>query len=404
MLVFSVLFHALSFTMACLLGYLLLFVNKEKKFSNRFLAILLICFASQHLVLILLASKRILDLPWMMRLFAPLTFVVAPALYLYFRTILYEENHLRKTDYLFFLPAVLAIVNFLPFYLSTHQQKVDALLQYYVQNGEISDPGPGFLPSVWYYGLRTIWSVGLVGISLGILFRFWQRTKQPVKALNSELYRWLLMLGLISLMLALSQIFKALLPTSGILAVNPADLLLGIGVFLICIQLFRHPNLLYGVYLPSSTLATAPELLLSPEKREAELDLAEDEATQWLLTEEQVVFRKKIDDWMETSKPFLQVDYCIDDMAHELGLPRQKLSGLINREFGMGFREYINSYRVAYFKRHAVQPAWDHYTLEAMARSSGFRSRITFIRHFKEVCGITPSAYLKQSKTGRNDL
>jgi hypothetical protein len=404
MLVFSVLFHVLSFTMACVLGYLLLFVNKEKKISNRFLAIILFCFASQHLVLILLASKLILDLPWLMRLFAPLTFVVAPALYLYFRTILYEEHQLRRTDFLFFLPALLAFVNFLPFYLSTHQQKVDALLQYYSQRSTISDPGPGFLSSVWYYGLRTIWSVGLVCISLGMLFRFWRRTRQPVKALNTELYRWMRMIGLISLALALSQIFKAFLPSSDASAVNPADLLLGIGVFLICIQLFRHPNLLYGVYLPSSTLTSAPELLVNPEKREPHIDLPEGEISPWLLTEEQVIFRKKIDDWMEDAKPFLQLDYCIDDMADDLGLPRQKLSALINREFGMGFREYINSYRIEYFKQHAVLQPWDHYTLEAMAKGSGFRSRITFIRQFKEVTGITPSAYLKEAKTRKSGL
>jgi AraC-like DNA-binding protein len=70
----------------------------------------------------------------------------------------------------------------------------------------------------------------------------------------------------------------------------------------------------------------------------------------------------------------------------------------------MGFREYINTYRINYFKQHVGLPPWDHFTLEAMAKASGFHSRITFIRQFKEVSGITPSAYLKQAKTMKSGL
>jgi len=82
-------------------------------------------------------------------------------------------------------------------------------------------------------------------------------------------------------------------------------------------------------------------------------------------------------------------------------VPRYTLSAFINREYNMGFREYLNRYRIKYMLANINNPEWEHYTLEAIALECGFSSRSTFINNFKEIIGETPSSYFKNRKKNK---
>ena len=66
-----------------------------------------------------------------------------------------------------------------------------------------------------------------------------------------------------------------------------------------------------------------------------------------------------------------------------------------------GFREFLNRYRVDYFKENLEKPGWKNLTLEAIAAECGFNSRITFISNFKKITGTTPSEYIKTATSRR---
>jgi AraC-like DNA-binding protein len=59
----------------------------------------------------------------------------------------------------------------------------------------------------------------------------------------------------------------------------------------------------------------------------------------------------------------------------------------------MTFNDYRNIFRVEHAKRLILDQQSDMITLEAVGLLSGFSNRNTFSRVFKELEGITPSAF-----------
>jgi len=98
---------------------------------------------------------------------------------------------------------------------------------------------------------------------------------------------------------------------------------------------------------------------------------------------------------MEENKFFLQRDLSLADLAQQLGVLPNHLSQVINERESKNFYDYINTLRIAEFKRLAADPASRKYTLLALAQESGFQSKSSFQRYFKKVAGQSPSDYLE---------
>jgi AraC-like DNA-binding protein len=101
--------------------------------------------------------------------------------------------------------------------------------------------------------------------------------------------------------------------------------------------------------------------------------------------------------YLNERKPFLNKRYSLEQLAMEVGMPRHRLSSLINREFGMNFNRLMNRFRVEHMKTIHMGPDKERYTLEAISRECGFNSRNSFIKNFKQVCGSTPSDYFRSA-------
>ena len=83
-------------------------------------------------------------------------------------------------------------------------------------------------------------------------------------------------------------------------------------------------------------------------------------------------------------------------LAGRLDLSNGYVSQIINQKEGKNFFEFINGYRVNNVKAKIIDPAYDHYTLLAMAQDAGFKSKSTFNSVFKRMTGKTPSQYKSQ--------
>lgn len=110
------------------------------------------------------------------------------------------------------------------------------------------------------------------------------------------------------------------------------------------------------------------------------------------------VHRDLVDKYMGAEKPYLIHGFNLQDLASKTGINVPTLSALINQEFGMNFNDFINQYRVAYFKTLLVQEEFHRWTLEALAYKAGFSSRTTFIRAFTKFAACSPSRYLRTLK------
>lgn len=82
------------------------------------------------------------------------------------------------------------------------------------------------------------------------------------------------------------------------------------------------------------------------------------------------------------------------DLASQLGISSHQLSELLNTVMGTNYFDFVSRYRVEEAKRLlSREPEWDAIRI---GLESGFSSKATFYRAFKEGTGMTPQAYRKQ--------
>ncbi|NIJ44173.1 AraC-like DNA-binding protein [Wenyingzhuangia heitensis] len=105
-----------------------------------------------------------------------------------------------------------------------------------------------------------------------------------------------------------------------------------------------------------------------------------------------------IKEFLTTHKSYLQKEYTVFDLAKDLKKPQRVVSNTINKEIGKSFSDLINDYRVEESKFLLVEKSKD-LTIDAIAELSGFKSRATFYRAFKERTNLTPVQYVKQFKS-----
>jgi AraC-like DNA-binding protein len=97
-------------------------------------------------------------------------------------------------------------------------------------------------------------------------------------------------------------------------------------------------------------------------------------------------------------KLFLINDLNLSLLATECSMKEKELSTLINSVYGNNFYHFINSFRIDFFKSKVNSDAVKNFTLEGLAKESGFNSKSTFYTAFKKLEGMTPKTYLDKLK------
>ena len=90
---------------------------------------------------------------------------------------------------------------------------------------------------------------------------------------------------------------------------------------------------------------------------------------------------------------FLDPNITLKEVAIELGIPKHILSQYLNEKLGKSFSTYINELRIE--KAKGFLQTKTYFTIESIGYESGFNSKSTFFTAFKKVTGQTPSEYQK---------
>jgi YesN/AraC family two-component response regulator len=101
---------------------------------------------------------------------------------------------------------------------------------------------------------------------------------------------------------------------------------------------------------------------------------------------------------MKEEKWFLNPSLSLRVLTEYVDINSNKLSWLLNERIGHNFNEYINSFRLDYFKVNVLNPDNSHLTLLALAYESGFSSKSVFNAFFKKVEGMSPKAWLDSNR------
>ncbi|SEL56539.1 ABC-type transport system, involved in lipoprotein release, permease component [Olivibacter domesticus] len=100
---------------------------------------------------------------------------------------------------------------------------------------------------------------------------------------------------------------------------------------------------------------------------------------------------------IKTNCYYKDPELSLSSLAEKLELTTHELSRIINTVLKKSFNDFINQYRVADVVQKMQDPAYDHLTLLGIAYESGFNSKTTFNRTFKQMTGKSPVTY-------KNDL
>jgi putative ABC transport system permease protein len=88
----------------------------------------------------------------------------------------------------------------------------------------------------------------------------------------------------------------------------------------------------------------------------------------------------------------------LGSLAEKLDLSPHELSRIINTTLKKSFADFINEFRVRDAAAKMQDKAYDHLTLLGIAFESGFNSKTTFNRAFKQVTGKNPVDYKNELK------
>ncbi len=137
--------------------------------------------------------------------------------------------------------------------------------------------------------------------------------------------------------------------------------------------------------------------VVEPSPSEEESSPRQKYASNTLTRNEAREIARKVEEVMDKDKPYLQTDLKVADLAAMVGISSHKLSQFFSQHKGHTFYDYVNKFRVEEFKRLVKDERNRSLTLSALAEMAGFSSRASFFRHFKNIEGISPGEYLKNS-------
>jgi len=110
-------------------------------------------------------------------------------------------------------------------------------------------------------------------------------------------------------------------------------------------------------------------------------------------TGEQSEKARKLEQWMETEKPYLDPNFKLIDLMRALPMNRTYLSEFINTTYGCTFYQFVTRYRIEEAKR--IMRENSELKMADVAARSGFSSQSAFSRTFTRETGQTPREWHK---------
>lgn len=105
---------------------------------------------------------------------------------------------------------------------------------------------------------------------------------------------------------------------------------------------------------------------------------------------------EKAQEYLISSKAYLQHDLSLSILAQELKVSQRFLSQAINTYLNCNFFTLINQMRVEEAKRRLINLDTSEFNIDSIYYEVGFRSRSTFFLVFKKLTGKTPAAWLTE--------
>ncbi len=373
---------------------ILLFFNKRNVFANRLLAVALFGLTFIWLTDILYLLEWIRKVPHFHRTPLPIHLLVAPASYLYVRTLLYDEHRFRSYDWIHLLPFLAHTLEMSPFFLSDAATKLQAVEQVLKYPDLLAQNPEGILPPYAHFYIKGVLGLAYMFFQWRLVLRFARHTRERRLSYEQTLLGWLIGFTFLMTMLFAFVLISIHFKFGAVQSYLSVRLFTGImNLFILFFLLFK-PAVLYGLHPyavmpPERSGVRRKEAANEPDHPESK----EEDRSSILSPEQERLYAIHIEKFMDKETPFLLPGFSLNDMAEQLEIPRHQLSACINQHFQVNFNDFINERRVRYILEKMPSEKWTKLTIEGVGMEAGFNSRSSFYNAFKKFAGMNPSAF-----------
>ncbi|WP_373524271.1 helix-turn-helix domain-containing protein [Aquiflexum sp.] len=405
---FQLLFIIMLLAVATFNSFILIFKREKNISGYRFLyASLFFYNFCLSVYFVWFEAGFIMEAPELLRTISPLMYLCAPLFFFFIRNSLSGSVGLSKRDWLHFLPALIHLLDLLPFYFESSQVKSVFAANIVSDKAKINFEAGGLIPIQFHYLFRIFLQTGYFVYSLYLV----NKVRPEIFIIKKgqrrifDLKIVLINLGWMVIFQFVYAVFEIMIHFGNLdLIVENYYLrrisllgLLGLNLFVNFRAEFfndRKENKKSKVvdvdkqkiHIPYSKNGDQPEINIQISK----------ELPDAFSQKEIELIKSEIISKMEEAQIFTETGLTLNQFAKRINVTPKLVSLVINREFDKNFNEFLNQYRIAFAILKIKEGYLDDYTLEALGEMSGFNSRTTFFNSFKKEKGCSPTEYWKK--------
>ena len=387
-----------SVLLVLLVSSILLISHWSQNRGIVYLVVVLLLFTIRQFTFLLMHSDAHVEvLALLLFHFDPLIFLIGPFFFYYLKSLVQGKFVMDKYLLVYALPALVILINTLPFYSYPFAEKVaeSAAVQgnYYLDGP--TNFSTVFFPLKYQVGVGALFNLTITLFSFAYLIRLKKSGTASLKKKVSVLINRILVVIPILIIPNLILIGYALInsPVKGELIIRQVafedngfvffmPLLLPLSFFLIPSWLYTD---LEGVHAFDKIRAFLQGLWQRAAGHHA------------AASAEKSADLERIIAYIEMEKPYVQVEFSLHDISLAVNIPRIRVSNCFNKELNTSFPAYRNKLRVAHAISLLRRGAHLNTSIEGIAERSGFKSKSIFYSAFKEEYDMTPTEWMKKN-------
>ena len=285
-----------------------------------------------------------------------------------------SENNLARLIWVTFVPfSAIVTLSIIDHYILKNYDTYALIEEHYER--------PALVYQIIFKGGQLLF----IAILVMLLFEI-KKYEQGLKSRSSNLEQvevgWLRNVIIIYLGSIILTFFSFLAQNLGILPIDVTDLftflyfVLGLSIFYINFYGIQHYSAKH--FLTNS--------LQNHVKENLKGELSEDDKE----------LEERMLKTIEEKELYLSHRLSLGELAELMNVSTHAISRVINSKENRTFYDLINNYRINHFKELLQNPSNSNYTILALGLDSGFNSKASMNRIFKEIEGITPRQFVNQ--------
>lgn len=345
-----------------------------------------------YLVHVLVFTKVISDVPFLLRGFVPFYYFSQPAIYFYVVVNLDENYTFSKKDLWHLIPVLYSIIDNWGFYSGGAQHWqfwADSIAKNY---GNIANYQGVIFNAKYNFILRVLLYISY----LLMAWRYYIKNIHEIK--DQFILKWLKLFLIIISVFVVSVVLATVYNSTFVLSLNNDSnfyfmfplIITSLSIILLSSYILFNPILLYGLpKINFKTIVDNDQSLSKFKVLKIENEEIEKKEYNLAITIVSEIKEKQI---------YKDVNFSLAMASKHFSIPVHHISFVINKYIKKSFPDIVCEMRID----HAIQLLKDNinkkYTMEAIGNLSGFNSRTSFYVSFKKNTGITPNEYLQNLK------